>query len=307
MINLILNGIIGLCIFLYGIKLLSNSLEKISEKKFEHIIYNYTNSSFKCFLIGILLTAICGSSTAITAITLSFISSNHLSLKKGLIIVIASNIGTSFASLLFTFNFSYIIPFIMLFGMFFYIFSSSKKLINISNIILGCGFLFFGLNYLIKNLEQLLIQDDISHVMLLLNSSSLVIFFVGIFITALIQSSSAGIGMIQRLTSSNVLHLKTSIAFMLGANIGTTLTGCVASLTGNKSAKIVAFINLFFNLIGSVIFMLFLSQYEKFIYIIGNFFNLSSAFMVSLSHIIYNIITVLFFMIFISLKKEQKN
>lgn len=308
LMNLILNGLMGLCIFLYGIRLLSNTLENISESKMERIIYTYTNSSLKCFFIGIILTAFCGSSTAITAITLSFISSKHLTLKRGLIIVIASNIGTSFTSILFNFNFSLLVPFLMMGGIFLYIFSSSTKLMNLSKIIIGCSFLFFGLNYLITNLEQLLKLEQLSSILINLNSSSLLIFVVGIFITALIQSSSAGIGMVQKLCNSRILLLKSGIAFMLGANIGTTLTCCVASLTGNKNAKIVAFINLLFNLLGSIIFMIFLTPYNLLISVIGKKLSLNPDAMVSLSHILYNAITVLIFILCLNIKtKHSRN
>lgn len=298
-----MNGFIGLSVFLYGIKLLTNTLEKLTEKKFQHIIYTYTNSSVKCFLIGVILTAICGSSTAITAITLSFISSKHLTFRKGLIIVIASNIGTSFASILFNFDFYYLVPIFMFFGIILHLFATQNKLITIANIIMGCSFLFFGLNYLVKNLELLLKQEALSNVLIRLNSSNFTIFWVGIFVTALIQSSNAGIGMVQKLSNLSLLNLGASISFMLGANIGTTLTVCVASLSGTKDSKIVAFINLVFNLVGSIIFMLFISLYEEFIYTIGKHLNLNPSAMISLSHIIYNIITVFLFLLFLKIKK----
>lgn len=301
----IMNSIIGLCVFLYGINLLTNSLERITEKKFEHIIYTYTNTTFKCFLIGVILTAITSSSTAVTAITLSFISSKHLTFKKGLIIVVASNIGTSFSSLLFSFDFSLFVPFLLLLATIIYMFFHSNKNKVITSIIYGFGYLFFGLNYLVKNLETLLRQESFSTLLNNLNASSFSFFIIGIIVTALIQSSSAGIGMIQKLSNLNVILLKSSIAFMLGANIGTTFTGCIASFVGTKDAKKVAFINFLFNFIGSIIFMVLISQYERCICILGKVLNLTNAAMVSLSHIIYNITTVLIFLFFLTINKKR--
>lgn len=301
----IMNSIIGLCVFLYGINLLTNSLERITEKKFEHIIYTYTNTTFKCFLIGVILTAITSSSTAVTAITLSFISSKHLTFKKGLIIVVASNIGTSFSSLLFSFDFSLFVPFLLLLASIIYMFYHSNKNKVITSIIYGLGYLFFGLNYLVKNLEILLRQESFSTLLNNLNVSSFSFFIIGIIVTALIQSSSAGIGMIQKLSNSNVILLKSSIAFMLGANIGTTFTGCIASFVGTKDSKKVAFINFLFNFIGSIIFMVLISQYERCICILGKVLNLTNAAMVSLSHIIYNITTVLIFLFFLTINKKR--
>jgi len=302
---IISNIIISLFIFLFGLKLLSSSLEDAFFNLTSSVLRKFTNNYFNCFLLGVILTAITGSSTAVTALALSFITSKQISKNSGLIIVIASNIGTSFSTILFGFNFYMLIPLFFIFGFLFSL-VKIKKLNLISKILYGLGFLFFGLNMISLNTKNLFTDNLIIFSFNLSSINYIYMFFSGIILSFLIQSSNAGIGLVQRLCLNNIISLKAAISFMLGANIGTTISGIIISIVCTTDARRVSFINFLFNLVGSIIFLIFIEIYTSLFLSFKNAFNLNSAHLVSLSHIIYNFVTTALFMIILLIKEKKK-
>lgn len=298
-LTLILYIMAGLAIFLYGIDLMSTALQTLSSDKIKSLLKKVTNSTGKALLFGVLLTALCQSSSAITAITLSLITAKYLSFKKGLVVIIGSNIGTTFTSLIISLNIHFISPVFIFIGLILFLIYKKRPLRKQTGcILLGIGFLFYGLDLLTSNLETLFFLPNIYPYLVCFNHSSLLGFVTGTFVSSLIQSSSASIGIVQELYQAEAIGLATSVAFMLGANIGTTLTGLVASISGNKDAKKAAIINTIFNLIGSVLFMIFLTPYLYFIQHLSVFLSLNKSAEIALSHILYNLITVLLFFVF---------
>lgn len=299
---------ISLCLlitFLYSIKEFTTNLNFALNSTICNFISKSTNSTFKCFLLGIVLTAITGSSTAITVITLSFIASKQISKINGLIVVISSNIGTSFSTMFFSIN-SYLIILLILIVGFIICFSKYK---NLGKIIVLLGILLFSLKHMCYNLEKLIETSNLSYLILKFNNNYIYMFFFGIVISFLIQSSNAGIGIIQQLSLSNYISIKCGIAFMLGANIGTTILGIIISCINDKNSFHVSLINFTFNFLGSIIFMLLINSFTSLLLIIQENTSANNALVISLSHIIYNTITVfLFFIIFyIYIKKRKHN
>lgn len=293
----------SLFLFIVGLKLLTVSLNMVSSDKIKQLIFKFSNSDFKALVLGIVITAICQSSNAVTAITLSFIASKYISFRRGLVIIIGSNIGTTLTSVFFSLN-------IQNYG-FLFIVVGIVVLLVIKNkwygiLTLSLGLLLFGLNHLSNNIEYLLVLDDISPILVSINSSNFLCFGLGTIISFVIQSSSASIGMVQDLHQSSLLNLSCAIAFVLGANIGTTITGIVASAFCDKYTKFVALLNFLFNFVGSVIFILFITPYTSLLLIIKDAFHLSNSLTVSFSHIIYNIITVFSFMILLEIYDKMK-
>lgn len=292
----------SLVLFIIGLKLLINTLNKLSSTKIKQLILRFSKNNTQVLLLGIIITAICQSSNAVTAITLSFVSANYLSLRKGLIIIIGSNIGTTITSIFFSLNIqNYSLIFICL-GIIIYILLKNKQ---IGLLIISLGVLLFGLNHLTYYLESILSLDYIKPLLIKFNNSNVICFLVGNIISFLMQSSSGSIGLIQNLYQNNLINLSSGISFMLGANIGTTITGVFVGIFGNKNARIIGVINFLFNLFGSIFFLLLIKEYTKLLIFIKNLFNLSNSLTISISHITYNLITVLIFFILLSLHKNK--
>lgn len=277
---------------MFGIKLLSKTLTSVYSNKIKDILSKYINSDFTALLLGIILTALCQSSNAITIITLSLINANYLSFSKGLIIIIGSNIGTTITAFLISFDFDLLIPVFLFIGFILYM-KESKK--NVGLIFISLGITFYSLNIMSINFSKLISVEYIYTFINRLNSSSFFSFIFGVFLSSLIQSSSASIGIIQKLSNDGLILLSSSISFMLGANIGTTLTGLISSFASDTKTKKVASINVVFNLITSILFLIILPSYSSIVSFIGNKLHFNNMSKIALSHFLYNAICVLIF------------
>lgn len=293
----------SLFLFILGLKLLTYSLNKLSSKKIKALIYKFSNKDYQAFLLGIIVTSICQSSNAICAITLSFVTASYISFRKGLIIIIGSNIGTTITSIFFSFNIQDYAFIFLIIGLAIYILIKNKL---VGVLIISLGLLLFGLKHLSIYLEMILKLDSVKPLLIKFNNSNFICFIIGIILSFLIQSSSGTIGMIQTLHEDNLICLSSGVAFMLGANIGTTITGIFVGTLGSKQAKYLGIINFLFNFIGSVIFLLLINVFTYFLSNIQYIYSLSNSFTISLSHIIYNIITVFIFFIILLISKKQK-
>ena len=277
---------------MFGIKLLSKTLTSVYSNKIKDILSKYINSDFTALLLGIILTALCQSSNAITIITLSLINANYLSFSKGLIIIIGSNIGTTITAFLISFDFDLLIPIFLFIGFILYM-KESKK--NVGLIFISLGITFYSLNIMSINFSKLISVEYIYTFINRLNNSSFFSFIFGVFLSSLIQSSSASIGIIQKLSNDGLILLSSSISFMLGANIGTTLTGLISSFASDTKTKKVASINVVFNLITSILFLIILPSYTSIVSFIGNKLHFNNMSKIALSHFLYNAICVLIF------------
>lgn len=291
----------SLVLFIIGLKILNFALNQLSSNKIKQLLLKFTKNDIQTLLLGILVTAIFQSSNAISAITLSFVTAKYLSLHKGLIIIIGSNIGTTLTSVLFSLNVqNYYFLFIIL--SFFFLFKNRQ----LSLLTTSIAILLLGLNKMSYYLENLLSIDSFKPILLKFNNSNFICFLVGTLFSFIIQSSSASIGMIQTLHQNKLISLSSSVSFMLGANIGTTITGIIVGFLGNHDARKIAIVNFLFNFIGSICFLFIVRWYSSCLLFLQNIYNLSNSFTISLSHIIYNIVTVLIFFIILVFSKHLK-
>ena len=284
----------------FGLKFMKDSLTSITTSKIKKIIINNVNNDFKALVIGIIITALCQSSNAVTILTLAFISTNYISFDKGLLIIMGANIGTTITPFLFSFKLNWLIPLILLIG-FILLFIEKTKLYGCA--IVALGMVLFSLEIISEYFTLIINEKYIKRLFTLLNASYLFSFFTGIVISALIQSSSASIGITQKLSSSNFLSFNTSVAFMLGANIGTTLIGLITSLFCDKKTIKVALINVIFNVLTAILFLSAINNFTYYIDILGNIFNLNVMSKIALSHFIYNLISVIMFFTIYKIKK----
>lgn len=266
------------CLFLYGIEILSNYLEQRFNSQSLSILNNSSNI-YISFLIGIIITFITQSSSAVTAIIIAFLNADKIKLKNAISIMMGSNIGTTFSSVFTCFNIDQYSYIILSLGLIMYFFKKTK---NFSKLLLGIGFIFFSLFYLKNELTLVFSKLNYLNYFKYSNNSILLSTWNGILISGIIQSSSATISLTQIAVQDKLISLLSGICIVLGANIGTTFTGLIASIKSNKNAKTLAIANLLLNLFGVLLILPFVSLLSK-----TSYSNLSLY--LSFIHILFNV------------------
>lgn len=267
-------------LFLYGIELLSSFLaNKFSNKTLYFL--EVSENIYVSFLIGILFTFITQSSSIVTAIIIAFLNANKMKLKNGIAIMLGSNIGTTFSSIFTSFNIDKYHYIILGIGLILFFIKRTK---TYSEFFLGLGFIFLSLFYLKSSLNDLFNNINYLAYFNKTKNSVLLNTFLGIFISGIIQSSSATISLAQIATQNNLISLLAGICIVLGANIGTTFTGLIASIKSNKPAKILALTNLLLNLFGVIVVL-------PFVRILSNTTFKNLPLYLSYVHILFNVVS----------------
>ncbi len=281
----------GLGIFLFGINLMGDSLKAMAGNKIKIIIEKSTNTPLKGILMGILITALLQSSSGTTAITVGLVRAGLMTLPQAVGIILGANIGTTVTSFLLGLPIKeYALP-IMALGSFLIFFFGRKKTKQFGGVLLGFGMLFYGLDIMGGALKQLVNLPAFEQALLSVAETPILGLVVGALSTAVIQSSSATIGILQELYTTGYIPLIGAIAIVFGDNIGTTVTAVLASLGGSVAAKRTAAAHVLFNIIGSIVFMLFLGVYTRLIqgmelaFLDGEKHKLT----ISYAHMIFNI------------------
>jgi len=253
----------GLGMFLFGIKTMSEGLQKIAGDKMRKILAALTDNRFIGTLVGIAVTAIIQSSSATTVMVVGFVNAGLLSLVQSIGVVLGANIGTTITAQLIAFKITqYALPAIGL-GAALKLFSKNKKYIYTGEIILGFGLLFLGLTTMKHGFNPLKASDDFRHLFIMVGDYKLLGVLIGALLTIIVQSSSATIGITLALASSGLISFEASVALILGENIGTTITANIAAIGTNRAAKRTAFSHFLFNTIGVVYMLLFMPVFMK--------------------------------------------
>ena len=264
---MVLTFIGGLALFLYGMNIMGNGLEKLSGGKLEHILERLTSNKFKGVMLGFLVTAIIQSSSATTVMVVGFVNSGIMQLNQAIGIIMGANVGTTatawilslsglqgdnfFIQLLKPASFSPILAFI---GIIFIMFLKSSKKKNIGEIFLGFAVLMFGMSSMSGAVEGLAEVPEFTQLFTLF-SNPLLGVLTGAVLTGIIQSSSASVGILQALSTTGVITFGSAIPIILGQNIGTCATALLSSIGTSKNARRAAMVHLYFNIIGTVIFL----------------------------------------------------
>lgn len=266
----------GLALLIYGMKMLSSQLKKLSGSKLEKILSNATDNPFKGLFVGFLITVATQSSAATTVIVVSLVNSGILKLRNSIPIIMGANIGTtmnsqilrlanlegnSFISL---FSPANLAPIILVVGLIIMEKAKKQKNKDIGQMILGLGLLFTGMITMV-NIASSFSDLPILGVILQKLSNPLLGVIAGAIITAIVQSSAATVGILQALSTTGIVTFATTIPIILGQNIGTCFTSILASMGESKNAKRVAAVHLYFNLIGTIIFLVGIYLYQTFI------------------------------------------
>jgi len=258
----------GLALFLYGMNVMGAGLEKMSGGKLERILENLTSNPIKAVLLGAGVTAVIQSSSATTVMVVGFVNSGIMKLSQAIGIIMGANIGTTVTSWLLSLsgiqgdNFfvkmlkpSSFSPILAIIGIIFVMSAKNDKKKDIGEIMLGFAVLMFGMQTMSGAVEPLADVPEFTSILTMFENPILGVL-AGAILTAVIQSSSASVGILQALSVTGAFTYGSVIPIIMGQNIGTCVTAMLSALGANKGAKRTAFVHLYFNLIGTVIFLI---------------------------------------------------
>ena len=286
----------GLAIFLFGISLMGDALTNFAGPKMRGYVEKYTSNPIKGVLVGIIITGLIQSSSATTVIAISFVRAGIMSLEQAIGVTLGANIGTTVTSILIGFNLGYFSYFIALIGVLIFMFASKRKNKYIGEIFIGFGLLFIGLEMMGGSLEELKNIPGFENIVTSVGRTPILGVLIGAALTALIQSSSAFIGITQSLYASGAISLEVALALMFGANIGTCITAILASLGGSLSAKRTSLFHILFNVSVSLVFLIFLSPYEQLVQTIATATKASDLMTIAIGHFTFNFIGMIIFL-----------
>jgi len=263
--NLVFGLLGGLGLFLFGMKIMSEGLQKIAGSRMRKILAALTNNRIVGTMVGIAVTAIIQSSSATTVMVVGFVNAGLMSLVQSIGIILGANIGTTITAQLIAFKITkYALPAIGI-GAGFKLFSRNKKWSYIGEIMLGFGLLFFGLSVMKDAFDPLKTSEEFRQLFLIVGDNHLLGVLIGAILTMIVQSSSATIGITIALASSGIISFEASIALILGENIGTTITANLAAIGTNLAARRTALAHFLFNTIGVCYMLIFFKFFTGFI------------------------------------------
>lgn len=293
MAEIILGLMGGLGLFLYGMKLMSDALEKAAGAKMRSILEFFTKTPLRGILVGTFFTAVIQSSSAATVMTVSFVNSGLMNLYQAAGVIMGANIGTTVTSQLISFNLSALAPAIVMAGIIMVMFCKKNKIQRIGEVLLGFGILFMGLNTMSSSMAVLRESPQVVEIMGSLNNHFIALL-VGMIVTAVLQSSSATVGIILLLAQQGLLDFRICLFIILGCNIGACVSALLAGLSGKRDAKRAALIHLLFNIIGTVLmYLVFTIALEPVVHIIESISGSDPGREVANAHTLIKIVEVI--------------
>ena len=247
----------GLGLFLFGMTLMSDGIEKAAGAKLRSILEVFTKNKFMGMIVGVIFTGIIQSSSACTVMVVSFVNSGLMSLYQAAGVIFGANIGTTITSQLVSFNLSKVAPLFVLIGVIMVNFIKKETVKKIGDIVLGFGILFVGLSTMSSAMGTLKESQEVVNALAGLDNPILAVL-LGTVVTSVIQSSSVTVSIILLMANQGLLELNIVLYIILGCNIGACASAMIASLSGKKDAKRAALIHLLFNIIGTVILFIML-------------------------------------------------
>ncbi len=280
--------------FLFGIDIIGDGISLACGDKMKSLLAVFTKNRFTGVLTGFIVTAVIQSSSATTVMAVNFVENNLLSFSKSVGIIMGANIGTTVTSLLLAVNFSHIAPLAVFFGAGLKMFSKKEKLRNTGLIICGFGLIFVAMSSMGEYMTYFKESGKAEAVISVLDGK-LQCILTGFLITAIMQSSSATIGVLQSAASSGLISLQSAVFVLFGQNIGAVVPTLLSSIKCEKQAKKTAVLHLLFNVFGTALFV-FISIFTPYIHLLEKIPDLSLA--VSVSHIVFNVISTAFLLPF---------
>ncbi len=290
--GLFFNLLGGVGLFLFGIKLMGESLQDLAGDRMRRLISALTSSPVKGVIVGALITALIQSSSATTVMTASFVHAGLMTLKQSVGVIMGAAIGTTITAQLIAFKIKeFALPLIG-FGMLFAVFGRSKRQKFIGNCIVGFGLLFVGMQTMENAMSFLRDRQDI---FLAFQHHPLLGVLAGTVLTMLVQSSSATVGLTIVMASQGLLTIDSAIPILFGDNIGTTITAVLASVGLNRSARQSALAHVLFKVIGVLLFLAFLGPFRQLVLMTST----DIARQLANAHTIFNVLNTLLFLPFV--------
>lgn len=265
----VLNMLGGLALFLYGMHILGEGLAKISGGKLEMILEKFTSTPLKAVLLGAGVTAVIQSSSATTVMVVGFVNSGIMKLNQAVGVIMGANVGTTITSwilsltgiegdnlLLALCKPSSFSPVLALIGVFLILFAKSDRKMDIGTILTGFAILMTGMDTMSGAMKPLAENNQFTRLFLLFGENPLLGVLAGAILTAVIQSSSASVGILQALCMTGGVPYSSAIPIIMGQNIGTCVTALLSGVGASKNARRASFVHLYFNLIGTILFMI---------------------------------------------------
>lgn len=257
-LSIILSMAGGLGLFLYGMRIMSDSIEKVAGARLRGILERLTTNRFTAILVGVFFTAVIQSSSACTVMVVSFVNSGLMTLTQAAGVIFGANIGTTVTALLVSFKLEKAAPVILLVGVLIIMFVKKQKVSQWGEVIIGFGVLFMGLSTMSGAMSGMKDSPAVLHMFASLQSPFLAVL-LGTVLTAVIQSSSVTVSIMVLLANQGLMSMDIGMFIILGCNIGACTSALLASLSGKKDAKRAAAIHLVFNVIGTIIVFIIFS------------------------------------------------
>lgn len=298
-LSIILSMAGGLGLFLYGMRIMSDSIEKVAGAKLRGILERLTTNRFTAILVGVFFTAVIQSSSACTVMVVSFVNSGLMTLTQAAGVIFGANIGTTVTALLVSFKLEKVAPVILLAGVLIVMFIKKQKVSRWGEVIIGFGVLFMGLGSMSGAMSGM---KDSPMVLAMFSSlrSPFLAVLLGTFLTAVIQSSSVTVSIMVLLANQGLLSMDIGMFIILGCNIGACTSALLASLNGKKDAKRAAAIHLVFNIIGTIIvYIIFSLAVEEIVASLTYLARGDAGRTVAYAHILIKVFQVIIMMPFI--------
>lgn len=280
----------GLALFLYGMQMMSNGLEAAAGNKMKQILEKLTSNRLKAVIVGAAITAVIQSSSATTVMVVGFVNSGLMTLNQAVWIIMGANVGTTITGQLIALDMGAIAPLIAFLGVACIMFMKSERARHVAAIFAGLGVLFIGMDMMSASMAPL--RESEMFMRFMTNfSNPLIGILVGAVFTAIIQSSSASVGILQALAATGMIPLSSAVYVLFGQNIGTCITAVLASIGTKTNAKRTTVIHLTFNMIGTTVFTIlcmitpFVSWMET--------LNADPVAQIANTHTVFNIVTTL--------------
>lgn len=294
----------GLALFLFGMNVMGDGLTRAAGGKMERILEKLTSTPIKGVLLGAAVTAVIQSSSATTVMVVGFVNSGIMKLRQAVGIIMGANIGTTVTSWILSLSGiqgdsiwiqmlkpSSFSPILAVIGIAFLMFSKNEKKHDIGMIFLGFTILMYGMDAMSGAVAPLADVPEFANVLLMF-SNPVLGMIVGALFTAIIQSSSASVGILQALCMTGAVTYGTALPIIMGQNIGTCVTALLSSIGAKKNAKRAAFVHLYFNLIGTILFMIVFYSINAFVNF-GVLQDMAAPAGIAVIHSIFNILTTI--------------
>ena len=294
----------GLALFLYGMHTMGEGLSKISGGRLEKILEKLTSNPFKAVALGAIVTAVIQSSSATTVMVVGFVNSGIMKLSQAIGIIMGANIGTTITSWILSLsgiessNFfikllkpSSFAPILALIGVAFIMFSKKEKKKDIGMILVGFGILMVGMDTMSGAVKPLADVPAFTNLFVMF-SNPILGMLAGALLTAIIQSSSASVGILQALCATGSVSYASAFPIIMGQNIGTCVTAIISSVGASKNARRAALVHLYFNVIGTIVFMVGFYAINAFVHF-SFMESVAGAAGIALIHTIFNVIATL--------------